>query len=64
MKAIRPAFSNFIKKGAGSGGGSKPDVSLHDKPIAVTKVNSSLEAQNRNVLSQLDQISRQNMNAR
>ena len=56
MKAIRPAFSNFMKKGQGSGGGSKPDVNIKEKEkaVGIGRMNHSLENQNKNVLNQLD----------
>ena len=64
-RAIRPAFKQFIRKGEGSGGGSKPNVNLVDqRNDPGRKVTTSLEAQNVDVLRQLDQISRANTNAR
>jgi len=54
-----------MRKGTGLGGGSKPNLNLLDQRNDLgRKVTTSLEAQNVNVLRQLDQISRQNTNAR
>ena len=44
-RAIRPAFKQFIRKGEGSGGGSKPNVNLVDqRNDPGRKVTTSLEA--------------------
>ena len=64
MRALRPGLQNFVKKGQGHGGGRKPQINRDDQPIELSRVNPAQEARNKNVLSQLDQISRQNMHAR
>ena len=65
MRAIRPGLDNFMRKGQGTGGGLKPQIKGEDRPIDLSRVNNPVqEARNKNVLSQLDQISKQNMNAR
>ena len=65
LRAIRPGLDNFMKKGQGHGGGLKPQIKREDQPIDLSRVNNPVQdARNKNVLNQLDQISKQNMNAR